>query len=358
MPGETTNEESKTSVADIASMLLKPVAPTVNDEADEQSPGEGTTDETDLDTDVTEGDDPEEQDQDDLDQSSEDEDEDEDADDKPDEDGQPQIIDVQDDDLIDVMIDGKLEQRTLGELKKAIAGEGAIEKRLQEATEVRKTAHAERTAILEELADQERLVAQALTSLDENVFKAFIPAPDPRLKDADPKRYLRHKEAYDEDQKRIAEGKKVIETQVAALAAQRQKRLEEYGKAAAPVIAQLIPELTDPAKAPAMLDKLVSTAKSYGYTEQEIQSALDPRMFHLVRDALAYRQLLDRSKEKRTVDLSKQGNKVPRKLRSGNTKAATMVANRAKQQEQVKQRAAQTGKVGDVAAMILKNRGK
>lgn len=376
MAGENQEEGSKTSVQDIAAMLLKkPSAETERpddtdqDDQDDQSPTQGS-EEDDLETDANdaddqsptqgtqEGDEQSEQDQTEPDDAStEDEAEDGEADETT-EDGQPQILDVTDDDLIDVMIDGKLEQRTLGELKKAIAGEGAIEKRLQEATEARKTAHAERTSILEALADQERVVVTALQALDDTVFKPVIPAPDPKLKDKNPALYLRHKEAYDEDQKRIAEGKKAAQDKVADLLKQRQQRLKEYGEAAAPVIAKLIPELADPKKAPAKLNELVATAKSYGYTEVEISNALDPRMFHLVRDALAYRKLLDRSKEVKVTDLSNQGKKVPRKLRSGNTRAASLVATKAKQQEQVRKTAAQTGKVKDVAAAILQPKVK
>ena len=372
MAGETQEEGSKTSVQDIAAMLLKkPSAETErpdDTDQDDKSPTQGS-EEDDLDTDATQEDDQsptegsDDEDQGEQDQtepddaSTEEEAEDGEADETT-EDGQPQILDVTDDDLIDVMIDGKLEQRTLGELKKAIAGEGAIEKRLQEATEVRKTAHAERTSILEALADQERVVVTALQALDDTVFKPVIPAPDPKLKDKNPALYLRHKEAYDEDQKRIAEGKKAAQDKVADLLKQRQQRLKEYGEAAAPAIAKLIPELADPKKAPAKLNELVATAKSYGYTEVEISNALDPRMFHLVRDALAYRKLLDRSKEVKVTDLSNQGKKVPRKLRSGSTRAASLVATKAKQQEQVRKTAAQTGKVKDVAAAILQPKVK
>lgn len=364
MAGENEQEVSKTSVADIAAMLLKP-AGAADDAADadeqeqaddtDQSPDQGSDDG--QETDDLSDDGSEDQDPTNSDASEDDADEDE-ADDT-DQDARPQILDVTDDDLIEVMIDGKLEQRTLGELKKAIAGEGAIEKRLQEATEARKTAHAERTSILEALADQERIVIGSLQALDDTVFKAVIPAPNEDMKAKNPAQYLRHKEAYDEDQKRIADGKKKLQEKVAELAKQRQDRLAEYAKAAAPVIAKLIPELADPNKGPKMLENLVNTAKAYGYTEQEIQSALDPRMFHLVRDAYAYRSLLDRSKEKKVTDLTSQGKKVPRKLRSGNSKATTLVA-KAKQQAQVVNTARATGKVKDVAAAILapKPKGK
>jgi hypothetical protein len=339
-------EESKTSsVEDIAKMLLTPTdgqaAPVVEDEEDDNSPAEGTIEE-DLTTDADEN----EQEQEDI--ADEDGDDQLEADDDP----EPEVIDIRDEDTIDVMIDGKLEQRTVGELKKALSLAGATDKRLHEATEIRKAAIAERTTALEQLAAQERIVAQSLTSLEDTLFKAVIPAPPAALK-SNPAAYLRHKEAYDEDQARIATARKAVTDKVSELAQQRQVRLKEYGEAAAAQIAQLIPELVDPKRSAQTLEKLVNTAKAYGYTEQEIGTALDPRMFHLVRDATAYRELMSRSKEN-VVDIATQRNKAPRKLRSGNTKAASVVAAKSKQQQEAKAAAAKTGTVSDVAKTLLR----
>jgi hypothetical protein len=354
-------EESKTSVADIAKMLLTPAGQADGSltAEEENSPAEGTisddTEETDLTTDDAYddtdagADDAGDQEQDDGEVSDETTDEEEDAG----ADSEPAIIDIRDDDLIDVMIDGKLETKTIGELKKAISLSGATEKRLHEATEIRKTAMAERTTALETLAAQERIVAAAFSSLEDTLFKAVIPAPDPKMKATNPAAYLRHKEAYDEDQARIATAKKAVQDKVTELATQRQTRLKEYGETAAQQIVAVIPELKNPAKADQMLGKLVATAKAYGYTDQEISGALDPRMFHLVRDAMAYREITSRSKEHRVSDLSTQRSKAPRKLRSGNTKAASIVANKAKQQQEAKAAAAKTGSVKDVAATLL-----
>jgi hypothetical protein len=350
-------EISKTSVEDIAKTLLQmPVEDVVEDD----SPVEGS-EVDDLTTDETAdeaGQDQETTEVEEVPYEGESETEDE-ADDEAEVGEEAQTyVDIRDDDEIEVMIDGQLETRTIADLKKAVSGEGAIEKRLQEATEARKTAHAERTTMLEALAEQERLVANSFAALDETVFKAVIPPPNPKMKDTNPAAYLRHKEAYDEDQKRISDAKRAVQSKVQELAAQRQVRLKEYGDAAAQQIAKIIPELVDPKQSPIMLEKLVNTAKQYGYTEQEISAALDPRMFHLVRDALRYRELTSRAKETRVTDLSKQGQKpVARKLRSGNTKAATMVATRAKEQAKVKAMAAQTGKVSDVAKTLLRPKG-
>jgi hypothetical protein len=69
---------------------------------------------------------------------------------------------------------------------------------------------------------------------------------------------------------------------------------------------------------------------------------------------MAYRDLTSRAKETKVTDLSSQRNKAPRKLRSGNTKAATIVSAKAKQQQEARAIAQKTGKVADVAATLLR----
>lgn len=335
-------EISKTSIADIALSLLKPAAEQAEDtlddvtEVEQELPPEGNdADETDDTTEEA------------LDESEDTAD------------AEPTFIDINDDDVIDVMIDGVLEQRTIGDLKKALSGEGAIEKRLQEATETRKTAHAERTVMLETLAANESIFATALSTLDSNLFKGVIPAPDERMRNTNPDVYLRHKEAYDADQQRINAAKAAIAANVKAISAQRDARLKEYGKEAATRIAELIPELADPVKSTPVLQQLMVTARAYGYTDQEIGSALDPRMFHLMRDAMRYRDLLDSGKKKGVVDLSgEQSKPIIRKLRSGGAKAKTFAVARAKEQAQATDRAKTTGKVSDVAATLLVTKRK
>lgn len=81
-------------------------------------------------------------------------------------------------------------------------------------------------------------------------------------------------------------------------------------------------------------------------------------MFHLVRDAMRYRDLTSRAKETKVTDISSQRTKGPRKLRSGNTKAATVVAAQNKKQQEARAVAAKTGTVKDVAATLLKSKGK
>lgn len=288
-----------------------------------------------------------------------DEDEDEDEQDQ-DEGGEPEYVDIRDDDLIEVTVDGETRELTIKELKAAYSAEGAIEKRLQEATETRKVAHSERTQILEALYGQEQVLTAALSSFDDNLFKAVIPPPPAELKARDPARYLAHQEAYNQDQARIAEAKKTVASTLDKLNKQREDRLKAYATDAGKVIAREIPELThkDAVVRTAKLTELTSVAKAYGYTDQEIQSAIDPRLFVIMRDLAAFSKIKSKANGIRTQGVATivaQSNETKvRKLRSGATTAKKVVRSKQKEQQAIARRARDTGKVNDVAATLIR----
>lgn len=358
---DRTEEGGKTSVADIAAMLLTGAAPeeevvdteevkdedqsddtsdaSEEDDAD-QSPGGGEEDDAEtgeVDDSEEEGDEPE-------DEQSEDE-----------EDDETEYLDISDEDLITVRVDDEEHEVSIGDLKRAYSGEGAIEKRLQEATETRKRTIQETTAVLEKLADDERELNAALEGLDENLFKGVIPPPDERLKQSNPQRYLKHQEAYQQDQQRVNDAKKVLEEARKKAAANRSERLKKYAEQASVIIAEEIPELVSQDKTvrDTAFNKMVQTAMAYGYSEKEIQNALDPRMFMLVRDASKYREIMDKTKTSDPTDLSKQRVKKVRRLKSGNTQAKNRVRQADKQRKAVSEQARKTGKPADVAKTLV-----
>jgi len=269
----------------------------------------------------------------------------------------PDYLDIRDDDVISVMVDGEEQEVSIADLKRAHSGEGAIEKRLQDVTEERKAVHAERTQLLEKLANEEAVVTEALSSLNDSVFAAVIPAPSDALRRSNPEQYLRHKEAYEADQKRVGDARKAVETRLADVSAERTKRLNEYSQQAGQIILKEIPELADPKKSPAMLQNLAKTARLYGYTDHEIQTALDPRMFMLMRDAARFRDMTGRTKETDLTNLEGQKTKKIRRLRTGNTQAKTRARQSDQKRTAALNKARQTGKPSDIAATLLVPKG-
>lgn len=344
-------ESKPMSVAEIAATLVNPdpeAAEAYADDVEEHNPEAEVEDDAEE-ISPTGGEDDDEEDTSELETETGEQEEEQPNED----DDETEYLDIRDEDIITVMVDGEEQEVSIGELKKAHSGEGAIEKRLQEATEIRKAAAAERVTVLETLAENERQLLEALDGLDDNLFKGVIPPPSDELRRTNPDQYLRHQEAYQQDQARISDAKKLIEDKKAEVAQTRQKRLEAFAKEAAPIIAREIPELADPKTAPAMFEQLAQTAMSYGYSEAEVNNALDPRMYMLVRDAMKYRKLMDKTKERDPKDLSKHTAKKVRRLRTGNTSAKT----RARQSDQKRQaavaKAQKTGSVKDVAATLI-----
>ena len=352
-------ERGKTSVSDIAATLLQnhPAKETSEVELEEQVEDDQSDLEEiqeDEDESPTGGEDEDHiEDFDDAEDGDEEEGEEQPDDESEDE---AEYLDIQDSDLISVTVDGEEQEVSIAALKKAYSGEGAIDKRLQDATETQKAAHADRTRFLEARAAQERELAQALDGLDESLFKGVIPPPDEQARRTNPEQYLRHKEAYDEDQKRISQAKKFIEDKKAELATQRQTRLQEYAQEAGKVIAREIPELVNPKTSQQAFASLASTAMRYGYTQEEINSALDPRMFMLVRDADRYAKLMEKASTRDVKDLTAQSTKKVRRLRSGNTLAKNRVRQADQKQKKAVERARKTGKPADVAETLLVSR--
>ena len=267
-----------------------------------------------------------------------------------------EYLDIQDDDLITVMVDGEKQEVTISDLKAAYAGEGAIQKRLQEATEARKHYLSLNRQLSEKLFADEQIAASALASLDETTFKPLVSKPLASLRQTDPGRYLKHLEAYEADQQRIAHAKEAVQTKIKELQDQRTQRLNQYAMEAGRVIAQAIPELAhnDERVRQEYFGRLARTALSYGYSQQEIESAIDPRMYVLVRDAMKYQELQGKAKEVPDVrDLSKQKQKKVRRLRSGGAKAKAAANASAKQKQALKERARSTGSVTDVAKLLI-----
>lgn len=345
------NEAGKTSDDDIATLLINPAKATPDQSGDvgEEVAPEQEQDENEETSPDQSGQEEEEEVSTDADEDQQDEEEDGDAD---------GFVSIDDEDTLEVLVDGEMVEMTIKQLKKAASGEGAIEKRLQQTTEKLKEAtalHGKRTQAIEALAQEERDLQETLTDLEETLFKPLISAaPNAALKQSDPQRFKRLQDAYDKDQQRITSAKQAVAEKLQDVKQRRAARLVAYSEDAAKTIVQLIPELGDKDKAPTVLDTLRKTAASYGYTDAEMASALDPRMFHLIRDAMAYKQLIGKNKETtmKAADVKAKVASQPRRLRSGGLK--NMKVSDQKAHQQVRAKAKSTGKVNDVAALIMK----
>lgn len=266
------------------------------------------------------------------------------------------VLEINDDDLIEVRIDGEVQFRSIADAKKALAGDGAYDKRVKEATELRKQAQAEHTQIIERFNEAQQQFQGVLTKLEQGLFTPTVERPSPNLKQTNPDAYYRKYAEYQEEQERFAQGKQALKSLLAeqqeVVAAQK----EEYRKAQAQQLARALPDLADREKAPKMLEDMLNTAKAYGFTDEEIQSQMDHRYYVMVSDLTKYKSARGGAvKEANAVkNLEGQSNKVPRKLRSGGTNLKARARANADRQKKATEQAKQTGKAKDVAKTLIR----
>ena len=88
---------------------------------------------------------------------------------------------------------------------------------------------------------------------------------------------------------------------------------------------------------------MTETAMSHGYTEEELQSIVDPRAVSLLRDAAAWRE-----QEKKVIPAPVQ-KKAPKVLSAGSSANAPRPTTEI---TRAKQRLAKTGRIADAAALF------
>lgn len=257
------------------------------------SPGGGQPDEDDLlvDGNDDENDDDANEDDDILDDAVNDDEgedavlDDDDADHEGDEEGEGDDFDATklgDDVKLSVTVDGEEKEVTLGELKSRYAGEGAIEKRLQQATEAR-------TSALKDYEKGQQVVTHTLQTLGAAIFRRVVPAPSEQLRASDPTRYLLQKEAYDAETQAIQQQQDQIQGAIAQMEADQREREIAIRQQAATDLRRMMPVLAHPEKGPKVRTALIEAAKEIGYTEAQIAACVDPLMFKTVM--LAAREL-------------------------------------------------------------------
>lgn len=367
MPPEQTAEQPKT-VHDIAAAIMGKPADDATQQSAKAPPTEGkkpVVDEEPVvqEEPVEEGDDEEDfVEAEDLYEADEDtetlneEGVDEEADDQDDAD-RPDVLELSDDDLIEVKIDGQIEYRSLAEAKKALSGDGAYHKRVKEATELRKAAQAEHTQLLERFNDAGEQFAGVVSELEKGLVGAATPKPDASLRQSNPQAYMQQLEQHEADQERVIAAKDALNKMVGKQQEILNQKREEFKKEQAMKLAKAIPALSDAQKAPKMIEGMKATAAKYGFTEQEMAQQADHRYYLMVADLMKFTSARGKVSNSNVRDVSDQKKKRPRTLRSGATAAKSRAKASASRQQKATKTARQTGKVKDVAATLLRPKG-
>ena len=327
---EATEPKSMDDVIEMIASQSGPAPETTEDEQSEVSDTEEVeTEASDEDTTEVETDEEAEPDEADADEADEQEtDEDEAADD--DEDAEPELIPVK--------ANGKEEFKTLDELKQAYAGQAKIQQDLAANAQTRKQLEQAATALM----DQQNAILRMHQEVQQQGFRPQPQMPDPKLIDDNPQEYMRQRASYEnevasyqQEQAQLAQLKQRQEAYA------QQQKAQHVAKGFETLKAR-IPELADPAKAPAYAKMMMEAGTEYEFTPEELSDIDDPRALRALNDAMKWQNL----------EAKRKASKAPPKP-SRNVKAKAAAKAAPTEALKARQRMRKSGSVDDVAAFLL-----
>lgn len=226
--------------------------------------------------------------------------------------------DSEEEELYEVVINGKKEQVTFDELLKGYSREKDYTQKTQSLAEERRAVEQERQVLqgvhksLEQLSE----VVTYVQAVNE-ALQGFAPqAPDLALLDSNPNEYykakIKHEEAMKDWQKKVGlplDAVKKIKEQSQGVI----KQMQAHGRT---VLEKRMPDLFRPEN----VSKLYSyLQESYGYTKELIDGNVDPFLFEMAEKARLYDDLM--SKPKRPVVKQQRESNRPKPRPSTDVKA-------------------------------------
>lgn len=262
-------------------------------------------------------------------------------------------IQLTDDTLIAVTVDGQDKEVTLADLKRAYSGEGAIEKRLQLATETKKQAENLKVQVEQELNTGRQNLVKAFSAFESLMFQPQVSQPDPALRQTNPTQYLIQMEAWREEQAGLQQKRSKVQQAVELFHRQEAEKINQMKVQVAQNLVEAMPALRDPVKGPELQKMMYEGARAYGFTDADVSEILDHRMYMALADLAAYARLKAKGQ---SAPVKPQ--KTATVMRPGATKVVAAVTARARQQKAALETARRTGKVDDVAATLLVRKPK
>ena len=242
--------------------------------------------------------------------------------------------------LYTVKVAGEEVQVTLDEALKGYSREQDYTRKTQALAEESKAEKAAIAAARDEYLSKLQAVEQIIT--------ANQPRVDQSLRHTNPAEWsaqmLQHQQ--------WAEQRRAVEAETGRLNAERSqeeaRERETIAAREAEALLAVLPGWKDPATAKAETAALREYGHSIGYTDAELDDVLDHRAVRVLRDAMAYRDLVAKSgKVRSTVEAKKVA-------KPG---TATAAPSKSQDLQRAKQRLRQSGSVDDAHAAILRMLG-
>jgi len=238
-----------------------------------------------------------------------------------------------------VKVDGKEVAVTLEELQKGYSRTQDYTRKTQQIAEVRKQVEQETQAVR---AEREQY-AQLLGALQAQLQSSEPQVDLDRLYHEDPIEWVRQKEVLRERQEK-AYAIQAEQQRLSQLSQQEQQRaMEAHLESEKDALLAALPEWRDPKKAKAEKALVLESAKSVGFSEDDLKSVYDHRLVLLLRKAAMYDQMVSKRQGIKPVV-----NNGPRPAKPG---AAGRVSTTT-ETTRAKQRLAKTGRVDDAASAI------
>jgi hypothetical protein len=238
-----------------------------------------------------------------------------------------------------VKVDGKEVAVTLDELQKGYSRTQDYTRKTQQVAEVRKQVEQETQAVRAE----RQQYAQLLGALQAQLQVSEPQVDLERLYHEDPIEWVRQKEVLRERQEK-AYAIQAEQQRLSYVGQQEQQRaMEAHLEDQKDALLAALPEWRDPKKAKAEKALVLESAKSVGFSDDDLKSVYDHRLVLLLRKAAMYDQMVSKRQGIKPVV-----NNGPRPAKPG---AAGRVSTTT-ESTRAKQRLAKTGRVDDAASAI------
>jgi len=254
-------------------------------------------------------------------------------DEEPEEQEQPQTFSVK--------IDGKEVSVTLDELQKGYSRTQDYTRKTQQIAEVRKQVEAETQAVRAERGQY----AQLLGALQAQLQSSEPQVDLDRLYNEDPIEWVRQKEVLRDRQEKAyaiqAEQQRLYQLNQQ----EQQQSMQQHLESQKDALLAALPEWKDAKKAKLEKAMLIESAKSAGFSDEDLKSVYDHRLVLLLRKAALFDQMVSKRQGIKPVV-----NNGPRPAKPG---AAGRVSTTS-EVTRAQQRLAKTGRVDDAADAIYK----
>lgn len=233
--------------------------------------------------------------------------------------------------LYDVKIDGKMEKQTLEQLKQSASGQGYINRRMQELSQVEKHLQQQQQQTLE-------LYAQAQNGL--------APPTPPKIDfEQDPIGAMQEERAYNAAKAEYDEKLQQVQHLQRQQSEQQEAQTQQYIAAQVDILRERLPELVGPDSEAKRAALVQAGVDYYGFAPEEVAAVKDARHVQVLNDAKKWRELQTRKKERKA-----KANAVP-PVRAGAKRRPENAENSAR--KKARERFAKSGRIEDAVNLLL-----